>query len=92
MVLVMQVLTIEWVEGARLVDKELLGQYQADPTKLVDTLVQCSLKQMLEVGRPVTYSHTTRPAAAAWSFLVGLLLHGPVLTPPRLCGGGSMNE
>lgn len=52
-------LTIEWVEGARLVDKALLTQYQADPSKLVDTLVQCSLKQMLEVR------HTISQAAAS---------------------------
>jgi predicted unusual protein kinase regulating ubiquinone biosynthesis (AarF/ABC1/UbiB family) len=43
---------MEWVEGARLVNKEQLSEYGADPTKLVDTLVQCSLKQMLEVRRP----------------------------------------
>lgn len=52
-------LTIEWVEGARLVDKALLTQYQADPSKLVDTLVQCSLKQMLEV-RHTAQLHFTR--------------------------------
>lgn len=46
-----QVLTLEWVEGARLVDKEALVNYKANPEKLVDTLVQCSLRQMLEVGR-----------------------------------------
>jgi hypothetical protein len=46
-----QVMTLEWVEGARLVDKDYLQNYGADPTKLVDTLVQCSLKQMLEVRR-----------------------------------------
>lgn len=44
-----QVLTLEWVEGARLVNREQIRQYNADPAKLVDTLVQCSLRQMLEV-------------------------------------------
>lgn len=44
-----QVLTLEWAEGARLVNREQIRQYDADPAKLVDTLVQCSLRQMLEV-------------------------------------------
>ena len=44
-----QVLTLEWVDGARLVNREQIRQYNADPAKLVDTLVQCSLRQMLEV-------------------------------------------
>jgi predicted unusual protein kinase regulating ubiquinone biosynthesis (AarF/ABC1/UbiB family) len=43
------VLTLEWVDGARLVNKEQIRQYDADPARLVDTLVQCSLRQMLEV-------------------------------------------
>lgn len=44
-----KVLTLEWVDGARLVDQRLLQQYSVEPTRLVDTLVQCSLRQMLEV-------------------------------------------
>jgi len=44
-----QVLTLEWVDGARLVNREQIRQYDADPARLVDTLVQCSLRQMLEV-------------------------------------------
>ena len=56
----LQVLTLEWVEGARLVDKELLSEYKADPTKLVDTLVQCSLKQMLEVRQTSSPVHAPR--------------------------------
>lgn len=43
-------LTLEWAEGARLVNREQIRLYNADPAKLVDTLVQCSLRQMLEVG------------------------------------------
>ncbi|CAM9724651.1 unnamed protein product [Chrysoparadoxa australica] len=45
-----KVLTMEWVEGARLVDKEALAGYGLEGTSLVDTLVQCSLRQMLENG------------------------------------------
>lgn len=45
-----KVLTLEWVDGARLVDQRQLEAYRADPTKLVDRLVQCSLRQMLENG------------------------------------------
>mmetsp|Transcript_21397 Transcript_21397/g.67123 ORF Transcript_21397/g.67123 Transcript_21397/m.67123 type:complete len:788 (-) Transcript_21397:199-2562(-) len=47
------VLTMEWVDGTRLVDgtalRDLTGDAQA-PARLVDTLVQCSLRQMLESG------------------------------------------
>lgn len=45
-----RVLTLEWVDGARLVNQDQLMAYRADPTKLVDRLVQCSLRQMLENG------------------------------------------
>lgn len=50
---ILQVLTLEWVEGARLVNREQIRQYNADPARLVDTLVQCSLRQMLEVSERV---------------------------------------
>ncbi|KAM3574399.1 hypothetical protein VYU27_003692 [Nannochloropsis oceanica] len=45
-----KVLTLEWVDGVRLVDQRQLQSYRADPTKLIDRLVQCSLRQMLENG------------------------------------------
>jgi len=41
---------MEWVDGARLVDQRTLQEFSVEPTRLVDTLVQCSLRQMLEVG------------------------------------------
>jgi len=45
-----KVLTMEWVEGFRLTDNESLEAYNLDRKKLVDTLVQCSLRQILENG------------------------------------------
>ena len=45
-----KVLTMEWVEGFRLTDNESLETYNLDRKKLVDTLVQCSLRQILENG------------------------------------------
>ena len=48
-----EVLTMEWVEGTRLVDGAELRALTGDPlapARLVDTLVQCSLRQMLETG------------------------------------------
>lgn len=42
-----KVLTMEWVDGFRLTDKATLAQYGLDESKLVDTLVQCSLRQIL---------------------------------------------
>lgn len=42
-----KVLTMEWVDGFRLTDKASLRQYNLDESKLVDTLVQCSLRQIL---------------------------------------------
>lgn len=42
-----KVLTMEWVDGFRLTDSALLKQYNLDESKLVDTLVQCSLRQIL---------------------------------------------
>lgn len=45
-----RVLTMEWVEGVRLVEGEKLQAMSLDPEKLVDTLVQCSLRQMLDNG------------------------------------------
>lgn len=45
-----KVLTMEWVDGFRLTDSKDLARYNLDPSKLVNTLVQCSLKQVLENG------------------------------------------
>lgn len=47
------VLTMEWIEGARLVDGDALREATGDdeaPARLIDTLVQCSLRQMLDSG------------------------------------------
>ena len=44
-----RILTMEWIEGVRLVDaaavREICGR---EPSELVDILVQCSLRQMLD--------------------------------------------
>ena len=45
-----RVLTMEWIDGVRLTDREGLQSYGLDPSALVDTLVQCSLRQMLANG------------------------------------------
>ena len=45
-----KVLTMEWVDGCRLTDSDSLEKYKLDRAKLVDTLVQCSLRQILENG------------------------------------------
>ena len=45
-----KVLTMEWVDGSRLTDEQALLRYGLDASKLVDTLVQCSLRQILENG------------------------------------------
>jgi len=45
-----KVLTMEWVDGFRLTDSSSLAKYDLDRRKLVDTLVQCSLRQILENG------------------------------------------
>jgi aarF domain-containing kinase len=50
-----KVLTMEWVDGFRLTDAANLQKYNLDESKLVDTLVQCSLRQILgthvEIGK-----------------------------------------
>ena len=38
---------MEWVDGFRLTDQTSLAKYNLDESKLVDTLVQCSLRQIL---------------------------------------------
>jgi len=45
-----KVLTMEWVDGFRLTDSESLEAFNLDRKKLVDTLVQCSLRQIMENG------------------------------------------
>lgn len=45
-----KVLTMEWVEGFRLTDGDKLDEYGLDRKKLIDTLVQCSLRQILGNG------------------------------------------
>jgi len=45
-----KVLTMEWVDGFRLTDSASLEAYNLDRKKLVDILVQCSLRQILENG------------------------------------------
>ena len=45
-----KVLVMEWVDGFRLTDSKSLETYNLDRKKLVDTLVQCSLRQILENG------------------------------------------
>ena len=45
-----KVLTMEWVDGFRLTDSENLEAYNLDKKKLVDALVQCSLRQIMENG------------------------------------------
>jgi aarF domain-containing kinase len=45
-----KVLTMEWVDGFRLTDSASLATFGLDRKKLVDTLVQCSLQQILENG------------------------------------------
>ena len=45
-----KVLTMEWVDGARLNDKESIAAMGLDSSKFVDILVQCSLRQLLENG------------------------------------------
>jgi len=45
-----KVLTMEWVDGFRLTDSDSLEAFNLDRKKLVDTLVQCSLRQIMENG------------------------------------------
>ena len=42
-----KVLTMEWVDGVRLTDRAALQRYGLDASKLVDTLVQCEMRQIL---------------------------------------------
>jgi hypothetical protein len=42
---------MEWVDGFRLTDDVNMNLYNLNKSKMVDTLVQCSLKQILENGK-----------------------------------------
>ena len=44
------VLTMEWIDGVRLTDRDGLARLGLCPAALVDTLVQCSMRQMLGNG------------------------------------------
>lgn len=45
-----KVLVMEWVDGARLNDKERIQAMGLDSSRMLDVLVQCSLRQLLENG------------------------------------------
>jgi hypothetical protein len=45
-----KVLVMEWVDGVRLTDSASLDKFNLDKSKLVDTLVQSSIRQILENG------------------------------------------
>lgn len=45
-----KVLTMEWVDGFRLTDVATLRRYGLDETKLIDTLIQSSMQQILKNG------------------------------------------
>ena len=45
-----RVLTMEWIDGVRITDLDALRARGHKPAALVDTLVQCSMRQMLAAG------------------------------------------
>mmetsp|Transcript_54864 Transcript_54864/g.90965 ORF Transcript_54864/g.90965 Transcript_54864/m.90965 type:complete len:754 (+) Transcript_54864:39-2300(+) len=45
-----RVMVTEWVDGFRLTDRAALLANRLEPAALVDTLVQCSMRQMLQNG------------------------------------------
>ena len=45
-----KVLVMEWIDGARLNDEQSLNAMGLDSSKFIDTLVQCSMRQMLDDG------------------------------------------
>ena len=45
-----RVLVMEWVQGFRLTDAESLATHRLQSANLVETLVQCSLRQILDTG------------------------------------------
>ena len=79
------VLTMEWVDGTRLVDGAELAVYTGDDragTRLVDALVQCSLRQMLDSGFFHADPHAGNLAAAE-GFLRDNLAAAATLWPSR---------
>ena len=62
-----KVLTMEWVEGFRLTDSDKLDEYGLDRKKLIDTLVQCSLRQILGNGE-LDISFTWKPWRLSFVF------------------------
>lgn len=80
-----KVLTMEWVDGVRLTDQAGLEQYELDPSKLVDTLVECSLRQILENG--FFHAGTLAPHFSAFCLGVPLSSELLILVPHRsACG------
>lgn len=65
-----KVLVMEWVDGARLNDRRRLEEMGLDPSKLIDTLVQCSLRQLLENG----FFHADPHVSKIYSFIRNGLL------------------
>lgn len=45
-----KILTMEWVDGLRLSDSTAMSAAGLDASKFIDTLVKCSMKQMLDNG------------------------------------------
>lgn len=45
-----KVLVLEWVDGVRLNDASAMAALGVDKSRLLDTLVQCTMRQMLENG------------------------------------------
>ncbi|HET7627834.1 MAG TPA: AarF/UbiB family protein [Bacillales bacterium] len=45
------VLVMEWVDGARVSDRDYLQRYRIDADRLVNTVIECFLKQILELGK-----------------------------------------
>ena len=62
-----KVLTMEWIEGVRLTDIESLDNFGLDRQKLIDTLLQCSLRQILGNGK---YSLRNNMTSRNFFFLV----------------------
>ncbi len=80
-----KVLTMEWVDGYRLTDSDSLEANNLDRKKLVDTLVQCSLRQIMENG----FFHADPHAGSKLlvpSFIVDYTLHSFLtVTPFAFC-------
>jgi hypothetical protein len=82
-----KVLTMEWVDGFRLTDTASLEAYGLDKEKLVNTLVQCSLRQILEngffhAGKCRLSAGTTRSVEANLSLTLSIILFSPLIFIP----------